>query len=75
MYPSVSLWALPRPVVVLHCESACLSRGPRLMCGRASIVTPAPLLPRKKGLLFETAFKAGQDRLRVTEAMGMDLDQ
>ncbi|WVR08988.1 hypothetical protein IAU60_006048 [Kwoniella sp. DSM 27419] len=47
--------------------SECIIMGtPAPGCGTslASIVTPAPLLPRKKTLLFESAYKAGQDRLR-----------
>ncbi|WWD21358.1 hypothetical protein CI109_105842 [Kwoniella shandongensis] len=46
--------------------SECIIMGtPAPACGTslASIVTPAPLLPRKKQLLFENAYKAGQDRM------------
>lgn len=32
------------------------------MSCRASIVTPAPLIARRKPLLFETAFKQGREK-------------
>ncbi|RSH95176.1 hypothetical protein EHS25_000262 [Saitozyma podzolica] len=54
--------------------SECIIMGtPAPGCGTslASIVTPAPLLPRKRPLLFETAFKAGQERLST--AMDVDI--
>ncbi|WVF65454.1 hypothetical protein IAT40_000182 [Kwoniella sp. CBS 6097] len=62
--------------------SECIIMGtPAPGCGTslASIVTPAPLLPRKKPLLFENAYKAGQDRLksfapaRMGGSMGMGM--
>ena len=40
------------------------------MSRSASLVVPAPLLPRKKHLLFEAAYKIGQDRRKNL----MDLD-
>lgn len=36
----------------------------------ASIVTPAPYLPKKRKLLFEDAFRSGAERRN----QGMDLD-
>ncbi len=69
-YRSVSLWALPHQAAVLLC--ACFASVPSalLTISSASIVTPAPYLPRRKPLVFETAYKAGQDRRRNY----MDLD-
>jgi hypothetical protein len=45
-------------------------RGGVAETDRASIVTPAPLIARRKPLLFETAFKAGRERManRMVEA-------
>jgi len=51
--------------------SECIIMGtPAPGCGTslASIVTPAPLLPRKRPLLFETAFKEGQDRIQRVDS-------
>lgn len=56
-------------------DSLSRQKRPQADKDRASIVTPAPLLPRKKPLLFEAAFKAGQDRIRSIETEGMELDQ
>ncbi|KAK8843986.1 hypothetical protein IAR55_006779 [Kwoniella newhampshirensis] len=56
--------------------SECIIMGtPAPACGTslASIVTPAPLLPRKKPLLFETAYRAGQDRLSDHIPMAVDV--
>ncbi|WVN88031.1 uncharacterized protein L203_103230 [Cryptococcus depauperatus CBS 7841] len=52
--------------------SECIIMGtPAPGCGTslASIVTSAPLLPPRKTLLFESAFKAGQNRLKQIMAV------
>nr|XP_019049688.1 DNA-directed RNA polymerase III subunit RPC1 [Kwoniella bestiolae CBS 10118]OCF28618.1 DNA-directed RNA polymerase III subunit RPC1 [Kwoniella bestiolae CBS 10118] len=59
--------------------SECIIMGtPAPGCGTslASIVTPAPFLPRKKPLLFESAYKAGQDRIKSFDTVlnGMDVN-
>ncbi|RSH83323.1 uncharacterized protein EHS24_007001 [Apiotrichum porosum] len=54
--------------------SECIIMGtPAPGCGTsvASIVTPAPLLPPKKALLFESAYKQGKERREAA----MDLDE
>ncbi|KAL7421304.1 DNA-directed RNA polymerase III subunit C1 (rpo31) [Cryptotrichosporon argae] len=56
--------------------SECIIMGtPAPGCGTsvAAIVTPAPFLPPKKKLLFETAYRAGQKRIQGGGG-GMDLD-
>lgn len=39
----------------------------------ASIVTPAPLIPRKKTLLFENAYKSGKASVAAGMGMGMGM--
>lgn len=77
VYQNVSSWELLRQDVVPLCKSSSgppLCSGRKLIC-RASIVTPAPLLPPKKPLLFETAFKAGTERIKSYSSQLMDVEQ
>jgi DNA-directed RNA polymerase III subunit RPC1 len=71
---NVSLWGLLLQVVVPLCKSPSYSKI-RTDKVRASIVTPAPLLPPKKTLLFEAAFKAGSERIKSYENQLMDVEQ
>ena len=74
VYQNVSSWVRLRQAVVPHCKSPSSVETKAYMC-RASIVTPAPLLPPKKALLFEKAFKAGQDRIKSYSDQLMDVEQ